>query len=357
MISIKPFDIQDKELCQLWDDFCLYESNAWFWHTTQWLKYTLAYRTDRQPYNLSFMVMDEDQVVGIVPLIRELVGTNEGTFHYEFSYGAGPVPAPVYSKYLIDQVVKCLSYDEIERLARTNFIAYGEFQQSPLMGLVDEFSGWGYNLTNGHSQILTLDRPFEAIIRQMRKGHAYDVKRGVRDITVNLYDAQDYPYASFVDYRFLHAKANERTCRSAHTFDLQLDWLTQGNAILVEALNELDVPIGFIYIFLYKNGAYFGSACNDPAYRHLPIGHALQGHAIQWLLAHGYKQYELGLQYDETEKATDKERAVAHFKHGFGGVTVPVYKWEKFYDQTKTPKKEGSDQTNPTTLPFDHQRL
>jgi len=327
-------DLSDKEMVKKWDDFCLYESGAWFWHTTDWMQYTLQYRLDRHPKNASFMVMDEGQIVAIVPLIIESYNKEHYTSFdvVEFSYGAGPIPAPIFSKYAssetIDDGYKIVA-DRLVVIARENYVQKGEFQYS---ALCDRDSGFIYNdgILPTHTQILSLDRPFPALLRQMRKGHISAVKHGMALFNIWSCDSNSYGKDLFKQYESLHAIANGRICRSHATFEMQHVWSQAGNGILFSAIKE-GTPYGFIYVFLYKNKAYFGSACNDPQYRHLPIGHALQGAAIQRLCLHGYKQYELGAQYGPDELATDKERNIAHFKHGFGGVTVPVKQWKKEY--------------------------
>lgn len=54
-----------------WDRFCLESPDAWFWHTSQWLEYTLHYRPDLQPRSESFLCLAEDSPVAVCPLIIE----------------------------------------------------------------------------------------------------------------------------------------------------------------------------------------------------------------------------------------------------------------------------------------------
>ena len=52
-----------------WDEFCRASPDAWFWHTSQWLEYTLHYRPDLQPRCESFFCLHQGAVVAICPLI------------------------------------------------------------------------------------------------------------------------------------------------------------------------------------------------------------------------------------------------------------------------------------------------
>ena len=92
--------------------------------------------------------------------------------------------------------------------------------------------------------------------------------------------------------------------------------------------------MGFALISVYKSGAYYSSGCEDPEFNNLPIGHLLQWKAMQWLKAHGVRRYEIGLQYFAPQPhapVSEKEVKISFFKRGFGGVTVPSFRGEKFY--------------------------
>jgi lipid II:glycine glycyltransferase (peptidoglycan interpeptide bridge formation enzyme) len=113
------------------------------------------------------------------------------------------------------------------------------------------------------------------------------------------------------------------------------EWIRQDLAILCRA--SLDGRlVGAALISVFKDGAYYSSSCEDPEYNHLPIGHILQWEAMRWLKEHGARRYEIGLQvYGSQEHMTvsEKETRIAFFKRGFGGVTVPFWRGEKFYSR------------------------
>ncbi len=68
----------------------------------------------------------------------------------------------------------------------------------------------------------------------------------------------------------------------------------------------------------------------------MPVGHALQGQALKWLAENEYAWYELGAQQygpQIHDIPTEKKINIAVFKRGFGGKTVPLEIWEKFYSK------------------------
>ncbi|MBI3304567.1 MAG: GNAT family N-acetyltransferase [Deltaproteobacteria bacterium] len=342
-MEIHPLDLTSRAARETWDHFCSYRSNAWFWHTTDWLQYTLAYRPELQGVSLSFMVTEGDQIVAIVPLFLE-THTSDRDSHRAFTFGGGYTPAPALSDQVRPERRSEVLQDicqRIDTLARAHQAARVLLQLSPLYWLGDPFDTildlgrYGYLAVPLSTQVVRVNQGFSALRQQMRKGHTYDVKRGMRMFALTSYDAGCITEAVFDRYRLLHAKAAGRVTRPAQTFTLMYQWIREGKAVLIAATKD-GMDAGFIYVFVYKKAAYYGSACNHPDWKRQPVGHALQGQALTWLAENEYAWYELGVQqcgpllYD---LPTDKELNIAAFKRGFGGLTVPLYRWEKFYSQ------------------------
>ena len=88
--------VLEKKDYKAWDSFCLESDDAWFWHTSNWLDMSLAYKPELRSVSHSFMVCEKDSILAICPLLVE----NHGSIK-EFSFGGGygPVPA-IVSKFL-----------------------------------------------------------------------------------------------------------------------------------------------------------------------------------------------------------------------------------------------------------------
>ena len=192
----------------------------------------------------------------------------------------------------------------------------------------------GYIDISLNTQVIDLSQLLEAIHGAMRKGHDYDIDRGLKDMNVSVYDKDSITEVIFNQYCALHHMDAGRMTRSQVTFDMQYDWIKEGQTILLRALFEKDV-VGFSYIFTYKNKAYYGSACSDPEYPELPISHVLNWKTIEWLKEHGFEYYEIGWQHYTPlphDFPSKKETAISFFKRGFGGTTVPLFRGEKYYN-------------------------
>jgi hypothetical protein len=169
----------------------------------------------------------------------------------------------------------------------------------------------------------------------MRKGHRAAVKQGEKIMTAEVLDASTVTEERFHQYRELHHKAAGRVTRPLSTFLMMYEWIRQGDAVLAAASIQ-GKPVGFALISVYKDGAYYGSGCEDPEFNHLPIGHLLQWRVMQWLRWHGILRYETGIQHFAPVPhalVSEKEMNISLFKRGFGGTTVPFWRAEKFYDQ------------------------
>jgi hypothetical protein len=106
---------------------------AWFWHTSSWLEYTLHYRPEMEPQSLSFMVLNDNQIVGLCPLIIE-TQQESGRKIREFSFGNGPGPAPAVASQFSEKMRKEILTTicgEMDALAAPNNVQRAIFRSSP----------------------------------------------------------------------------------------------------------------------------------------------------------------------------------------------------------------------------------
>ena len=74
-----------------WDLVCGAAMGAWFWHTSAWRDYTVAYRPALQSQSLAFAVVDRGQPLALVPLMVE---NDPGGFGRRFSFGGDACWSP-----------------------------------------------------------------------------------------------------------------------------------------------------------------------------------------------------------------------------------------------------------------------
>ena len=300
----------------------------------------MAYGEDRSARSLSFAVVDGGRVLGICPLIVEEFGDDER----EFSFGGGPCPGPALQAGLSsrhrEQVLDRL-LSHLDGLAASERVRRATLRRTPLANsfassgcTVDALLTRGFLDVSLATRVVDLSGRDEASLwRDIRHGHRYDIRRGERSLSVRIVDRSGFHPAMFRSYVDLHRRAAGRVTRSVRTFDLMAEWIQKDLGALFLSLDG-DRVIGSAYVILYKDGAFYASAANEPAWEGIPSGHLLQWSILRWLRSRGVRRYELGLQVGAPQlhlHVTPKDTAISLFKRGFGGLTVPLVVVERFY--------------------------
>lgn len=329
----------------LWDDFCLKSIDTWFWHTTKWLDYGVLYGAkNNSTKNMSFYVTDDTGVLAICPLLLEKIQMFDGKTFNEFSNSGsgGDINAPALRKGLSqdrrDKVLK-LVFSHIDQLAKINQVSRVKLRMTALADNDINYNWllkYGFYDTSLNSQIIDLSLQEDKLWGAMSKGHKYDVKNGQKYYEIIFMGRDNANKDLFDQYRFLHHKTSGRVTRPIETFEMMYNWILMGDGLLCGIKNNTR-HVGFSYISLYKDSAYYSSASDDPEFvTNVPISHVMQWSIIRWLKEHGYKRYEIGTQIFSPQIyhiSTRKDINISLFKRGFGGKTVPFFRGEKYYNK------------------------
>jgi hypothetical protein len=326
----------------LWDRFCLEFNEAWFWHTTDWMNYVLQYRPDFNPCQFSFLVENDNRYVAICPLILETHNNRK-----EFSFSEFGIPTPALANGLSSKLRKKIHdfiFEYIDQAAHSMGVQKVSFRFSPLAPsfiqanypLPNYLMRYGYLDATFNTQVLDITPSIEELKTNTRKGHKYDINRTSRILDVDVFDKNTITREAYNLYCELHHKDAGRVTRPQITFDLMFNWINGGKAILVGAkLKEKKDYAGFAYLFIYKNGAYYGSACSNPDLNEIPIAHFILWESMKWLKRINIRYFELGWQfYGPTfhNNVSEKDFSISKFKRGFGGEQLPQLIAEKYYD-------------------------
>ena len=321
-----------------WDELCQRALGAWFWHTSSWRDYSLAYRPALASRSLAFLIADEGRPLALVPLMVE---QHPDGLHFSFGGDACWSPALLTgSDRRLGARALRTALDHIDRLAAELGVIGGQFRVTPIgqraVEILDLFlaatTRAGYSDVSLCTQVVNVAEDPSRLRAEMSKGHRHAAARGRRSMSVFVSHAGDAA-ANFASYRAMHAIAAGRITRPPRTFELMETWLTQGKAALFAAVVD-GTEVGFMYVILHGSAAYYASAANHPDAADEPVGHVLQTAAIEWLHHHGVARYETGMQQFGPlpyNVPSAKEMGIAHFKRGFGGETVPLVIREKWY--------------------------
>jgi len=323
-----------------WDQFCRDATDTWFWHTTDWLDYSLSYSEHANAESLSFLVTYAKGIQGICPLVL----TDDGD-HRELSFGGGYGPAPAVADEttgVTPETVEEKLFEEVDRLAREHDVDRVAFDVSPLAPAHrastrshNPFRSFGYLDTTIHTRLIDISQPTDALWDGLRDTYRHEIETATDDLTTTVYDETTVTRDVFDAYQALHRKDAGEQTRPQQTFDLMYEWIQDGFAVLVGAEHDGDF-VEFAYFLREKDNVYYSSAASDPDVTGLSSGHLVQWRAIEWMHEEGCEYYEVGHQYygpQVSSESTAKERDISFYKRGFGGFDVPLFRGEKFYDR------------------------
>lgn len=327
-----------------WDEFCQLSPDAWFWHTTDWLDYNLAYRVELQPQSLSFLCYEGSRILAVAPLL--MTHHEQGSRKWKaFSLSGNELPSPALiggiSSAKRDNILDFI-FSAIDGLAEKLGVSYSCFWIEALRPSVREPHYPPYNFLLRHNyidcsvntQLIDLRLSHNDLRAGLRRNHQRSIERGRKLFQIKIHFGSGLTSAKFDEYVEMHARAAGRRTRSRATFDMMRTWIQSGRGLVVEALTNDGKTAGFELYIMYKDAAYGLSACNEPEYEHLPIRHLIEWEAMKWMRDHGVQFYEIGeqhfgiLPYDFPDQ---KLLNISHFKYGFGGATVPSFCAERFH--------------------------
>lgn len=324
---------------EAWDRAAGEAAGGWFWHTRPYADFLLELGSGRGAYDRSFAIVDESGIVAVCP-----VYVDEADGARYFGCGGEPVAFPAIAPQASPaQRERALAFyiEELARLAAELAVAYVRLKIPALAPLeaasalpaINPMSRLGFIDLPLATHVIDLAPPLEALWSDVRKGHRYDIRRADKICETAAWDASTITPEVFQRYQTTHHRDAGRVTRSQRSFDIMLDWIRSGNAMLLEATHCAEVA-AFVLLILYRGGAYYGSGCKNPDLAQLTASHLLQWKAVEWLKAHGYSHYDLGVQFFGPQwwhVPGAKELGIARYKRGFGGRTCSLHLSERFY--------------------------
>lgn len=341
----------NEKLHQRWNKFVQNNDDVWFWHTIEYMEYTLEYSHGRFAENQSFFIEENAEIQAVCPVIIEK-NITEKQGDCQFSYGQGPMPAIAVRNNLKQPSRKKIIefyLEELKRIARQKGVNFVSIRIPALaksflaadLPIANPFVKFGYIDLPYQTQLIDLRNSYERLWSDIRKGHKANIKEAADIVKINVWDTRDITIDKFRQYQNLHRKAAGRVTRSQKTFDLMYSWVKNGLAALAEA--EFDGrPVGFTLVILYKKSAYYGSSCRETDYDNVSVSHLIQWKTMKYLKNNGMHFYDMGLQ-DYCPQwfrfPSQKDINISKFKRGFGGVSVPLITSEYYFSKELMRKR------------------
>jgi len=124
-----------------WNAVCERSREAWFWHTTQWLDYTVAYDPSLRSQSRSFLVYQGETAMAAVPWFWNTgIATPASA---EFSFGGSWTPSPAIVEGLTEQQrqqVLRKAFERIMEIAQQTGVGRIRFRSNPFSALAGDAS-------------------------------------------------------------------------------------------------------------------------------------------------------------------------------------------------------------------------
>ncbi len=283
------------------------------------MKYYIAYLSQNKAVNLSLVVYNNKQPVGVMPLMIHKNEHNKWVLSSNYIEIVEPIFIPTLArkvkKRLESQLAK-LIYTLSNKLD-IKFCQFINMEYRQLGGWYLMWAEKASEVFSTHHLLVDLSLPLEDIRLKFRKSFKPLINKALLDFKVEVHERVSKEI--FDQFRLLHKEVAGGSTRPIESWNEQKKQIDSLESFLVTVSDTQDQMIG-AGLFTYSN--YQGYYCVGVYKRELfdkPLGHAVQMKAIETLKKNGVSWYEIGQKYLKIDKipATDKELSITHFKEGF----------------------------------------
>lgn len=294
-------------------------------HLFNTVKYFVAYFSDNDSLNLSLVLYEKQQAVGIMPLIAHKDENNK----WILSSNGADIVEPIFKKSLgkksrkkIETKILNLIFDLCRHLKieKCRFVNMQLFRLSEwyanLLELADE-------TFTSYYLFIDLSLSIEEIKSRFRRSIKSIINKGLRDWNIQVHEKPTNEL--FDSFRLLHKLVAGKSTRPLQSWNMQKLQIECEESFLVTASDDKNCLVGAGLFAYSENLAEYMSA----AYKrelNTSCSHAVQMKAIETLKNKDLKWYELGQKYLTIDKnknpATKKELSIVHFKEAFATHTL-----------------------------------
>lgn len=299
-------------------------SNPSVFHLLSKVKYYVAYFSDSSAINLSMVLHEGQQAVGIMPLMvhknvnSEWVLTSNGIEIVEpiFDKNIGNKIRKKIEKKIFNMII-CLSRKL--KISKCQFVNMEHYKLSEwyidLLELAEE-------TFTSHHLLVDLSLSIEEIRSRFRKSCRYRINQGFREWKINAHEK--ISKEKFDDFRELHKIVSKKTTRPIETWNIQKQEIDNGISFMVTVSDQKDCLVGVGLFNCSKTLGVYESGVYKRELFDKPLGHPVQMRAIETLKEKGLNWYEMGQKYLKIDSPTptEKELSISHFKEGFATDTI-----------------------------------
>jgi len=281
--------------------------------------YYVSYKKNNGAINLSIVLYNNKEAVGIMPLIAH---KNEKEEWILTSNGI-EIVEPIFNQSLARKVKKRLETelrDLIYDLARELNIQQCQFVNTEFFELSSWYFMWAERakeVFSTHHILVDLSLSLQDIRLKFRKSFKPFINKGLREWRVEVHE--QVTSELFETFRLLHKSAAGRTTRPIESWNKQKEQIDSMESFIVSVTGDDNVLVGAgLFTYSRDSGFYSVGAYKRELFDR-PLGHVVQMKAIETFKKNGVKWYEIGLKRLKVDKKTptEKELSLTHFKQGF----------------------------------------
>lgn len=280
-----------------WDAFVDGHPEGWFFHTSHWIDYAVAYDATAEDHSVA--VFHDGRMVGVVPMTVSDTGV---------TYGGQPLAAPLFRPHFNVHI------DHIDHPALV--------AQRPGLDLPECFAVEVLEETTWETAVVNLQYDEADLWKNLRKSYHALINKAQRTAQImtigqtQLVGGCEHPIE---EARRLHIASAGRETRPVATWEMMARWMEEGFGVLALAAVGGEMR-AYAYAIRYKDWAYYMSGASlEPN-----LQHALIWQLMRTLRQDGERRYfEVG--WLERAGDSEKEKNIAFFKEGFGGTRWTVH--------------------------------
>lgn len=283
------------------------------------MNYYVAYNKDNNAINLSIVLYQDKEAIGIMPLLAHQNQKKE----WILSSNGIEIVEPIFKQTVARRVKKRFESelkDLIYSLVKQLKIKQCQFVNTGFFGLSSWYFMWAEKakeVFSTHHILVDLSLSLQDIRLKFRKSFKPFINKGLREWKVEVHEKVTDEL--FEEFRLLHKSVAGRSTRPIESWDKQKEQIESMESFIVSVAGEDNVMVGAGLFTYSRDSGFYSVGAYKRELSDQPLGHAVQMKAIETLKNNGVKWYEIGLKRLKIDKKppTDKELALTHFMHGF----------------------------------------
>ena len=288
-------------------------------HLLNTVEYYVAYYKNNSAINLSIVLYNNKEAVGVMPLMAHKNDKQE----WILSSNGIEVVEPIFNQFLARRVKKRLETelrDLIYDIAKQLNIQQCQFSNYEFFGLSSWYLMWAENakeVFTTHHILVDLSLSLKDIRLKFRKSFKPFINKGLREWRVEVHEQVSSEL--FERFRLLHKSVAGRSTRPIESWSKQKKQIDSMESFIVLVTGEDNDLVGAGLFSYSRDNGFYSVGAYKRELSDKPLWHVVQMKAIETFKKNGVKWYEIGLKHLKVDKKppTEKQLSLTHFKEGF----------------------------------------